>query len=221
MSTDDGSSASQDSNGSAEENQSGNQSTQIKPEDHMRAIDDLKKFKAQSREWEAKFNMLSKEIEEQKNLKLTESNDYKSLYEQASQKNKDWESKYSRLKDSVAYNERYKAAQKALIDAGIKKEALKILDKEDLESIIVEYTTEGRTLTNGVEEFVDAFKKNYGTFAFENKTPARVNGGGGNASQMFDGKMTTDKIYEIEKKHGVRSDQYRAAIEQYKKQKTV
>lgn len=221
MSTDNGSGASNDSQGSAGENQSGNQSTTIKPEDHIRALDDLKKFKAQSRELETKLQQLQGEMEEQKNRKLTESNDYKTLYEQATAKNKDWETKYSRLKDNVVYNEKYKAAQKALIDAGIRKEALKILDREDLGQIVVEHTSEGRMLVNGVEEYVDSFKKNF-AFAFENKQASRVNGGGGgDGGSTGDTTMTPVKLYEIEKKHGVRSDQYRAAVEQYRKQKTV
>lgn len=221
MSTDNGSSASQESQGSAEETQTGNQATTtIKPEDHMRAIEDLKKFKARSRELETQLQTIQQEAEEQKNKKLTESNDYKTLYEQASQKNKDWETKYSRLKENIVHNEKYKAAQKALIDAGLRKDALKILDREDFGSIVVEHTSEGRMLVNGVDEYVDSFKKNY-AFAFDNKQPAKVNGGGGNASGAFDSTMTPAKLYEIEKKHGVRSDQYRAAIEHYKKQKTI
>ena len=218
MSTDNGSSASQDSQDSVNENQNGNQQT-IKQEDHLRAIEDLKKFKARSRELETQLQQIQLEMEEQKNKKLTEANDYKSLYEQSSQKVKEWEAKHSRLKESMAYNEKYKEAQKALLDAGLRKDALKILDNENLDSIIIEYTSEGRTIPNGVSEFVDSFKKNY-SFAFEQKSPARVNGSGGNASSQFDSSMTPAKLFEIEKKHGVRSDQYRAAIEQYRKQNT-
>jgi Skp family chaperone for outer membrane proteins len=222
MSTDDGSSASQGSTGSADDsagNQQTNQQMQIKPEDHLRAIDDLKKFKARSRELESQLQSYQQEMEAMKTKGLAESNDFKALYEQASNKNKEWEQKYTKLKENVVFNEKYKAAQKALLDAGIRKEALRILDKEDLEPIIVEHTSEGRMLTSGVEEYVDSFKKNYG-FAFEQKGQARVNGGGGNSTIEMSQAMTPSKLYEIEKKHGVRSDQYRAAIEQYKKQKT-
>lgn len=223
MSTDNGSSASQDQTGSAGEDQSGTQTTnqqmQIKPEDHLRAIDDLKKFKARSRELESQLQSYQQEMEAMKTKGLAESNDFKTLYEQASNKNKEWEQKFNKLKENVVFNEKYKAAQKALLDAGIRKEALRILDKEDLEPIIIEHTSEGRMIPTGVEEYVDMFKKNYG-FAFEQKGQARVNGGGGNTTIEMSQAMTPSKLYEIEKKHGVRSDQYRAAIEQYKKQKT-
>lgn len=221
MSTDNGSSASNDSTGSAEESGSHQQQAQIKPEDHLRALDDLKKFKALSRELEGKLQTIQTEIEEQKNKKLSESNDFKTLYEQASAKNKEWEGRYQKLKENVVYNEKYKAAQTALLNAGIRKDALKILDREDLEPIIVEHTSEGRMLVSGVNEYVDAFKKSYG-FAFEDKKQTRVNGGGGmNGGQNFSGGMTPTKLYEIEKKYGVRSDEYRAAVSEYKKQKTI
>lgn len=215
MSTDDGSSASNESTGSAEDSAT---KTQIKPEDHNRAVEDLKKFKARSRELETQLQSIQTEIEDQKNKKLTDSNDFKSLYEQASAKNKDWETKYSRMKENIVYNEKYKTVQAALLEAGIKKSALKILDKEDLESIVVEHTSEGRMLVSGTDEYVDAFKKNY-DFAFETKQQTRVNGGGGQSNSADSSLMTPSALFDIEKKHGVRSDQYRAAFEQYKKQK--
>lgn len=219
MSTDGGSSASNESTGSAEDSQGSSQTT-IKPEDHLRAIEDLKKFKARSRELETQLQTVQQEIEEQKNKKLTDSNDYKTLYEQVTAKNREWETKYSKLKENVVYNEKYKSAQNALLSAGIRKEALKILDKEDLEQIVVEHTSEGRMLVNGLDEYVDSFKKNYG-FAFENKQQTRVNGAGGNNnSQDFGAVMTPSKLFEIEKKHGIRSEHYTNALTQYKKQKT-
>jgi hypothetical protein len=218
MSTDAGSSASQDSQVSDQTESTSTTQTQIKPEDHIRAIDDLKKFKARSRELEAQLTQIQQEMDESKSRKLTESNDFKALYEQASAKNKDWEIRYSKLKENVVYNEKYKAAQTALIGAGIRKEALRILDKEDLEPIVVEHTSEGRMLVSGVDEYVDSFKKNYG-FAFDVKQQARVNGSGGN-TQSFDSSMSPAKLYEIEKKHGILSGEYRSAIEQYKKQRT-
>jgi hypothetical protein len=217
MSTETGSSASQDSTGSADESQS-QQTTQIKPEDHLRAIEDLKKFKARSRELETQLGQIQQEIEEGKHKKLTESNDFKTLYEQASAKNKEWEARHQKLKESVVYNEKYKAAQTALLGAGIRKDALRILDKEDLGPIVVEHTSEGRMLVSGVDEYVDSFKKNYG-FAFENKQQTRVNGAGG-SSTYSDGGMTPAKLYEIDKKNGVTSGEYRQALEQYRKQRT-
>lgn len=217
MSTDNGSGASNEQTGSAEGSAGSNDSTKtIKYEDHVRALDDLKKFKSQSRELEMKLQQISEELESTKQQKLAETNDYKSLYEQAANKNKEWQQKYDGLKKNVVFNEKYKAAQKALLDAGIRKEAIKILDKESLDEIVVEHTSEGRMLVNGVEDYVDSFKKNY-AFAFEEKSKTRVNGGGGAA---HDSKALTPlDLYTIEKKHGINSAEYKSAIEQYKKQK--
>lgn len=219
MSADNGSSASQDSTTSGAQDESTAQTqTHIKPEDHLRAIEDLKKFKARSRELEASLAQIQSDLEESKNKKLTEANDFKSLYEQASTKNKDWESRYQKLKENVVYNEKYKAAQTALISAGIRKDALKILDKEDFGPIVVEHTSEGRMLVNGIEEYVDTFKKNYG-FAFEQKQAARVNGSGGSTQSMSDGSMTMAKVIELQRKHGNSSAEATAALAQYLKNK--
>jgi hypothetical protein len=221
MSVDNGSSASQNSQDSVSEDSTDSTQTQtaIKPEDHLRAIDDLKKFKAKSRELETKLQQLMQEQESLKEKGLTEANDFKSLYEQAKNKNAEWEARYSKMKENIAYNEKYKAAQAALINAGIRKDALKLLDKEPLDEIIVEYTSEGRTLTSGVEEYVDKFKKEFGAFAFESKGPTRVNGSGGSSSMSSDGPITAAEVYMIERKHGLTSNEYKSAVEQFKKQK--
>lgn len=219
MSADNGSSASNDQQVSDDVDSTGNETRQIKPEDHLRAIEDLKKFKARSRELESQVAKMQADLEEVQNKKLTDSNDFKALYEQATQKNKDWEAKYSKLRENTVYNEKYRAAQQALIQAGIRKEALKLLDKEPLEEIVVEYTSEGRVLTSGIEEYVDNFKKNFGSFAFEDKRPTKVNGGGGAGGSMNDSSVTANDVYMIEKKHGIGSQEYRDALASYKKQK--
>lgn len=222
MSTDNGGSASMESTGSAVDSQGANETNQqtqsIKYEDHLRAIEDLKKFKARSRELESKLEQLSTEIEQEKHRKLSDSNDFKTLYEQASSKNKEWESRYQKLKENVVYNEKYKAAQKALLDAGIRKDALKILEREDLEPIVVEHTSEGRMLVSGVEEYVDSFRKNFG-FAFEDKSKTRVNGNGGTIDMTSGQKIDAAKLIELERKHGIKSPEYLAAYAEYKKQK--
>lgn len=217
MSTDSGSSASNEQVGSAENLAGSNQTLQnIKPEDHLRALDDLKKFKGRSKELEMKVQELAQALEQTKEQKLSEANDYKTLYEQATNKNKDWEQKYNSLKKNVVYNEKYKAAQAALLEAGIRKEAIKILDREALDEIVVEHTSEGRMLVNGVDDYVDSFKKNFG-FAFEDKKQTRVNGGGGSVHESK--TITPLDLYSIEKKHGVSSSEYKTALEQYRKQK--
>jgi hypothetical protein len=162
---------------------------------------------------------MQSEIENLRDGKMKDQNDFKSLYEQASTKNKEWENKYTKLKENIVFNEKYKAAQSALLNSGIRKDALRILDKESLDEIIVEHTSEGRTLVSGVDEYVDSFKKNF-AFAFEDKKSAVVNGSGGGAN-MNTGSITPAKLFELEKKHGVTSDEYRNAIASYRKQKQV
>lgn len=216
---------SNDNNGSAvtDQNVSDNGQTNqgdsqpIKREDHIRAVEDLKKFKAQARDFETKYLSLQNEIESLKTQKLTETNDYKSLYEQAATKNKDLETRYSKLKENVVYNEKFKAAQQALLEAGMKREAIKILEKEALDEILVEHTSEGRMLLSGVDEFKEKFRNSY-QFAFEDKTKARVNGGGGGGG-MTGEKVTADHVIAVEKKHGRGSAEYANALNQYVSQR--
>lgn len=191
--------------------------TQINAKDHARAIDDLKKFKGKSKDLETKLSQLTTELEEIKSGKLKEQNDFKSLYEQATNKNKDWESRFNKMKESVHYSEKYRAAQSALASMGMKKDAYKMLDKERFDDIIVEHTSEGRMLLSGIDEFASKFKEEY-PFAFEEKKSTKVNGGGG-GSAKDEGDIDVLKLDQLGRKHGYNSPEFRKGLEQFQKQK--
>lgn len=165
---------------------------------------------------------LENEIKEIKESKLKESNDYKALYEQEKTSKAELETRFSKLKENVTYNEKYKAVATELRKKGLKAEAESILEKESLDDVVVETTSEGRFLVHGADTFADTFKKRYG-FAFETKKAPTTNGGGGNNSggnnEGGDDVITGGDLYKIEKEKGVKSPEYIAAFSKYKAQK--
>lgn len=183
--------------------------TTVKPEDHAKVLSDLQKIRQEN---EALKN--EKATAEQK--RLAETNDFKSLYEQEKTARTELKTKYEKLKGNVEYNEKFKAVQTALVTAGVKAEALKILEKETLSEVIVEKTSEGRMLVQGVDLYVDKFKKDY-AFAFDTKKVDKINGGGGSGGTESSGDMTAAKLFEIEKSKGTKSPEYLSALEQYRK----
>lgn len=199
----------------------------IKPEDHQRAIDDLHKFKRQASEFEVKFNELQAQMSDLKKNDLKGKEDYKALWEASEAEKNTLKAETTKLKQSVVLTEKYKAAQSALLQAGLKKEAMKILDRESFDEIVVEWTSEGRILTNGVETYVDKFKKEF-PFAFGTAEAPKFNGGGGgagNPSAGADEEMTPAKIIQLEQKmksFGAKPEDrtaYYDAVKKYQEQK--
>lgn len=197
----------------------------IKPEDHQRALDDMHKFKRQAAEFEAKFNELSTQLSELKKNDLKGKEDYKALWEASEAEKNSLKAETTKLKQSVVLTEKFKAAQSALMTAGLKKEALKILERETFDEIVVEWTSEGRILTNGVDTFVDKFKKEF-PFAFQSAAAPTFNGGGGGGSGGSGGEeITPAKIIELEMKMKTPGskqedkDAYYAAVKTYQEQK--
>lgn len=196
----------------------------INPEDHQRALDDLHKFKRQASEFEVKFNELTAQMNELKKNDLKGKEDYKALWEASEAEKNSLKAETTKLKQSVVLTEKYKAASTALMAAGLKKEAMKILDRESFDEIVVEWTSEGRILTNGVETYVDKFKKEF-PFAFQTaQAPTFNGGGGGSGGAGGDDEITPAKIVQLEmqmKRTGKAEDRtaYYDAVKRYTEQK--
>lgn len=167
-------------------------------EDHKRALDDLHKFKTQAREYESKLSELQTKLESRSKEELEGQGNFKTLYEQEKQARAELEKKYGGLKESITYNEKFKAANAALAKAGLRPEALKILERESLEALEVEATSQGRFLVHGVDLFVDNFKKSF-PFAFQDQKPPTVNSGGGASGSMGDDELTPAYMVKLEK----------------------
>lgn len=196
----------------------------IKPEAYQRALDDMHAQKRRAAELEVKLGELNNQLTELKKNDLKGKEDYKALWEASEQEKNALKAETTKLKSSIVLTEKFKAAQAALLQAGLKKEAMKILDRESFDEIVVEWTSEGRILTNGVETYVDKFKKEF-PFAFQEVKPPTFNGGGGGSGAGGGTEeMTPAKVFALEQKmksSGKPEDReaYQAALRQYHEQR--
>lgn len=196
-----GASVASDLNQQTTDNQTTEQEKTIKFEDHKRALDDMLKYKKTSQESDRKVAELQALIKDRDRAALEKGSDFKGLYElergRADDLAKQVDSltqKTAQQRELYARAEKLKAVQTALLNAGFKKEALKIIEKESLEELELELTTTGRVNILGVDSYVDRFTKDWAVL----KGPVhgvQVNSGGGAATQ--DEKPLTDS-YMVE-----------------------
>ncbi len=190
----------QSASSAADENTSSdNQTRTISFEDHKRALDDMHRFKSQARELEQKYTQLQSQLDTKRKADLEGANDWKSLYEQEKAARAELENKHGSLRENIVYNEKFRAVNAALAKSGLRPDALKILERETLDSIEVEATSQGRFLVHGVDLFVDQFKKQF-PFAFQETSPPKINAGGGATGSSFgDEELTPAYMVNLER----------------------
>lgn len=99
--------------------------------------------------------------------------------------------------DRVKYSEKFKAASQALTKAGLRPDAMKILERDSLDELQVG-TANGRFVVDGVDTFVDRFKSEF-DFAFL-KEDVKINAGGGGAGNTTKQTLTPEYMVELEVK---------------------
>lgn len=210
-----------DDTGSADQTQehhADNQETEkpIAKEDHQRALTDLKKYKSRWRETQSQLSDLQKEIETLKTAKLQGDNDYKTLYEGLKGKYDEQVNKNSQLKESLLYNEKFRAVFPELKKAGLRDDAQNLLEMQDLRDLEVEATSSGRFLVQDVQGWVDGFKQKY-PYAFQPKKAPGVNSTGGQSQIDDTGKLTPQALFELERECKKKGDMapYHAAYKRY------
>lgn len=165
--------------------------------DHERALNDMHRFKTEARAAAAKLAELSSTVEDLKKKALTESQDFKTLYETEREKRQAAETAKGELQGAVVMQERHRAAYPALKKAGLRDDAENLLDHLDLSDIEVEATTGGRFVTSGVESFVEKVAKKY-PYAFAKTPPPNVNGSSGSGLPAGQ-KWNPDKLFVLER----------------------
>ncbi len=147
----------------------------------------------QEREEKAQLMQKVKELEEQR---LSEIGDYKKLWEneknlrvQKEQENEQIYSGYSREK-------KFAAVEREALKLGIRPEALEDLSLMELDSVIVEGTTTGRTNVLGAEEFVQSLKQKRPYWFATGKMPHLDTGNPGMAEPKT---MTAADILKLQK----------------------
>jgi len=200
----------------------GNEPKSVSLEDHKRALDDMHKFKSSAKELSDKVLNLEKQINEEKEKKLTESQNYKTLFEQYKQKYEDSEGKLSSFWKSYEKNEKHNAVKQIAIRSGMHDQALEDLDMFDLSGVEVERTDQGRFIIHGAENYVDQLKQKK-PYLFKSKQTPNFNPGGGTES-LSNEKLTPQKVIELEEKWRKTRDPkdrvvYIEAVKRFKAQK--
>lgn len=198
-------------------NQSGDQSKPIDPNDHKRALDDLHKFKSAAKAEAERAAKLAADLEAIKAESLRSKEDFKTLYEKTQSKLAEKEQESAKLKQSVIYAERYRSVLPVLKEAGLRDDALNLLDMVSLDDIEIEATTNGRFICNGMDRFAETFKARY-PFAFKEKQMPNVNTGGGQGKPGTPEKLDAAALFKLEQECKKKGDMqpYYEAVRKYK-----
>lgn len=183
---------------------------------------DLHKWKQRAKEHESQL----KEVNE-KLAKLSsdaDGNDHKTLAERYKKEAAEQKARADKLNEGYIYGEKHRTVYSELKKLGLKDEAERYLEYEDLKDLEVETTSKGRVNVLGAKEWAsDFFSKN--KFLFESKKAAGVNstdgrGTGGSSSD----KVTPADVVAAErqaKKTNKPEDvlAYKEILNKYQKQK--
>lgn len=193
----------------------------IRWQDHQRALNDLKKYKAQARQAADELEQLKSSLSEQKRKKLEDANDYEALYRSAKQELESEREKADRWKTYTIQNTKLSEVKPALQRAGLRQEAERLLDLEDLSDVEVEATDQGRFIVHGVDGFVERMRQNY-PFAFQQKKMPGIDSTSGHRAKSFEEKpLTREDVLRIERECKQKGDMgpYHEAVHRYRKQR--
>lgn len=197
----------QDQNGGGDDG-AGDKNTD-KSSDLIRA--ELLKHKRENEE-------LKKKIAANEKQKLEASGNWKELWEASEVRAKELEDKLDRNTFAFVTAKKRDAVKDAMLKAGMRTDALKILDKDDFDFVEVEVEGSGFKI-QGVDLAVQKYRTEY-PFMFS-KDPGKVNSGGAGSNNGGGGDttMTPAKVYAIERKFGVKSEEYQGAMRKLLEQK--
>lgn len=185
----------------------------VRFEDHKRALDDLHKFKRLAQDTEKQKNDLEAKI-------LAEKEDFKTLYERTKNELDETNGKLKKRDEAFIYDKKYNAVQAAALQAGLRNP--KDLELLDLDPVRVEFTSEGRTLVQEVEPFVEQLKKER-PYWFKSADAAKVNSGG-SVNSAKDKPLTPQDLLALERQYKsgkLEKSVYIQKVEEYQKQKSV
>ena len=187
----------------------------VKRSDHQRALDDLNRFKRKAADEAKERQRLAARLDELERKGKGE--DIEALKADLETVRGEKE----QLRASVIKSEKNRAILPALMEAGLRPDAKKILEHLNTEDLEVEISTHGNITVHGVDDFVKKVKREY-AFAFESKKATKVNGGGG-GSNDGGGKQewTPGALVDLERQCKKKGDMkpYNAAVAEYLEQK--
>lgn len=179
-------------------------------DNHKRALDDLHKYKNNSKELEAKLNAIEEE-------RLKEKQDYKALADRYKAESEAHGRKLREVNALIERSQKFQALERVAAEAGIRPEAIEDLELLPLDRLELETTSNGRFMVNGVKDYVEDLKQRKPHWFKKDKPPA-VNSGGGGAKPTGDGKLTARDVLDAEKKvraGKMTKDQYHEVFRKY------
>lgn len=193
-----GASAENDSGAISQETASEESSKQVAFEDHQRVLDDMHKFKREMKARDSQISELRKALEEKQAQSLREKEDYKTLFEQTKEKLAAEQAEKQKMLTNIQYSEKYRAALPALQKAGLREDALNLLEMQSFDEIELEATSTGRFLANGVDHFVEVMQSKF-PYAFQKKQMPNINSAGGAQKMPSEAKLTPEYLIKLEK----------------------
>lgn len=185
----------------------------ITPEQFAELTATAKRLEAANKKLSDDYAAAQSKIKEIEKAKLEGAGDFKKLWDDERSLREAAEAKLTQTKSSFVLTQKHFAAKEALVKAGLNPEALKMLDKETFDTLDVAIHDD-RFEVKGTETLVAQWKQDY-PFLFKTASnPPNVNSGGtGAGGQGGGGKdLTAGDVFEIERKFGQRSKEYKEAV---------
>ncbi|NOS67380.1 MAG: hypothetical protein HOO67_03375 [Candidatus Peribacteraceae bacterium] len=192
-------------------------SSAISAADHQRALNDLKKFKQEATD-------AKRLLQEQKDAKLKEANDFKALYEQEKTARETLEKENGTFKETVFSNLKLKALEAEVAKLGILATAMADLDVLDLSGIEIETTNTGRHIIKNADRLAKKLKADRPHWFSTQKVSNFNAGGGGKGGSDGGGKVTASDVFNAERKAKLKPTPenvaaHKQAFQQYSEQK--
>lgn len=156
-----------------------NNQTQAEPSTNVdkRIVEDMVKYKKLLQERDAEVQRLRQEQESFRIKQMKEKDDWKGVAAEKERTAAEFEQRYSQLKESIVTTHKADAVKLAALKAGLSPGNESLLEMMPMDEVQVEFTSNGRMLTHGADEFVAGVRMKYPSL-FSKPAPTGVNSGG-------------------------------------------
>lgn len=168
----------------------------IDEKDHQRAINDAMKYKKRLQETESKLKSFEDSMKSKETEKMKESSMFKELAEKYENENRSLKETLKKNGDNYISTQKFNTLHAAAVREGLRKEAESDLEHIPLEDIEAEYTSNGRIIVRGTDDYVKKLKT-LKPHWFNDNASVKFNGGGTNANKIDDGEITSDALAKL------------------------
>lgn len=152
----------------------------------------------------------TKKLNDAEAAKLEASGNFKKLWEEERKQREELETKLKQNTSAFVETHRRAAAKDALIKAGLRPDAIKLIDSVGVDGLEVE-VTDGEFKVLGTETLVSKYRQEF-PFMFTSNAPNVNSGTGASKTGQSSGTVSKGDLWAIEKKYGSGSQEYRSAV---------